>query len=112
VPLLRNQIRSPGSEAGDTSLLNKLAALAPLRERLRHLTAAPMKESLSPALAGELYGPALRTSVSRMEQFAACPFKFFVHSGMRAEERKLFELDIRDQGNFQPRGPRQISRAA
>jgi ATP-dependent helicase/nuclease subunit B len=36
-----------------------------------------------------------------MEQFAACPFKFFVHSGLRAEERKLFELDIRDQGNFQ-----------
>src|SRR5581483_3339412 len=26
---------------------------------------------------------------------------FFVHSGLRAEERKLFELDIRDQGNFQ-----------
>ena len=58
-------------------------------------------ESLSPALAEKLYGPALRTSVSRMEQFAACPFKFFVHSGLRAEERKLFELDIRDQGNFQ-----------
>jgi len=101
VPLLRNQIRSPGSEAGGTSLLNELSALAPLRERLRHLTAAPVNESLSPTLAGELYGPALRTSVSRMEQFAACPFKFFVHSGMRAEERKLFELDIRDQGNFQ-----------
>ena len=48
-----------------------------------------------------LYGPALRTSVSRLEQFAACPFKFFVHSGLRAEERKLFELDIRDKGNFQ-----------
>jgi ATP-dependent helicase/nuclease subunit B len=60
-----------------------------------------VNESLSPSLVEELYGPALRTSVSRMEQFAACPFKFFVHSGMRAEERKLFELDIRDQGNFQ-----------
>jgi len=101
VPLLRNQIRSHGSEAGDASLVNELPTLAPLRERLRHLTAAPAVESLSPALAGRLYGPALRTSVSRMEQFAACPFKFFIHSGMRAEERKLFELDIRDQGNFQ-----------
>jgi ATP-dependent helicase/nuclease subunit B len=36
-----------------------------------------------------------------MEQFAACPFKFFVHSGLRAEERKLFELDARNQGSFQ-----------
>ena len=36
-----------------------------------------------------------------MEQFAACPFKFFVHSGLRAEERKRFELDVREQGTFQ-----------
>src|SRR6266699_5551959 len=53
-------------------------------------------------LAARLYGASLRTSVSRMEQFAACPFKFFVHSGMRAEERKLFELDVKEQGTFQP----------
>src|SRR6185437_10700652 len=52
-------------------------------------------------LADRLYGAAIRTSVSKMEQFAACPFKFFVHSGLRAEERKKFEVDIRDQGNFQ-----------
>ena len=36
-----------------------------------------------------------------MEQFAACPFKFFVHSGLRAEERKRFELDNKEQGTFQ-----------
>jgi ATP-dependent helicase/nuclease subunit B len=36
-----------------------------------------------------------------MEQFAACPFKFFVHSGLRAEERKLFELDVKEKGTFQ-----------
>jgi ATP-dependent helicase/nuclease subunit B len=82
-------------------LLDDLPALGSLREQLRHLTAVPGLETLSPALAARLYGPELRTSVSRMEQFAACPFKFFVHSGLRAEERKLFELDIRNQGNFQ-----------
>jgi ATP-dependent helicase/nuclease subunit B len=38
-----------------------------------------------------------------LEQFAACPFRFFVHSGLRAEERAKFELDLRDQGNFQHR---------
>jgi ATP-dependent helicase/nuclease subunit B len=82
-------------------LLDDLPALGSLREQLRHLTAVPGMEILSPALASRLYGPDLRTSVSRMEQFAACPFKFFVHSGLHAEERKLFELDIRNQGNFQ-----------
>ncbi|MDB6020655.1 MAG: helicase-exonuclease AddAB subunit AddB [Pedosphaera sp.] len=100
-PLLRNQTRSPETKIKDLSRLGDLPALAPLRERLQHLIAVPVKEALSPALAHQLYGPALRTSVSRMEQFAACPFKFFVHSGLRAEERKLFELDVRDQGNFQ-----------
>jgi ATP-dependent helicase/nuclease subunit B len=58
-------------------------------------------ERLSPELAAQLYGPVLRSSVSRLEQFAACPFKFFVHSGLRAEERKTFELDAREQGSFQ-----------
>jgi ATP-dependent helicase/nuclease subunit B len=59
------------------------------------------EDRLDPRKALKLYGPVLRTSVSRLEQFAACPFKFFVHSGLRAEERKLFELDAREQGNFQ-----------
>ena len=43
----------------------------------------------------------MRTSVSALEQFGACPFKFFVHAGLRAEERKLFEADAREQGSFQ-----------
>jgi ATP-dependent helicase/nuclease subunit B len=98
-PLLRRQLQ-PAADP-DTQGLADLPALRPLRERLRHFVGVAPLEKLSPALAAQLYGPALRTSVSRMEQFAACPFKFFVHSGLRAEERQRFELDIRDQGNFQ-----------
>ena len=56
---------------------------------------------LSAPLAERLYGPVLRSSVSGLEQFAACPFKFFVHSGLRAEERRQFELDAKEQGTFQ-----------
>lgn len=58
-------------------------------------------ETLAPDLAAQLYGPTLRTSVSRIEQFAACAFRFFIHSGLRAEERKFFELDVRERGSFQ-----------
>ena len=58
-------------------------------------------EGLSPVLAEKLFGPTLRSSVSRLEEFAQCPFRFFVHSGLRAEERKVFELDAREQGSFQ-----------
>jgi ATP-dependent helicase/nuclease subunit B len=58
--------------------------------------------SLHPVIAAQLYGPVrLRTSVSRLEDFAACPFKFFVQAGLRAEERRRFEVDARQRGSFQ-----------
>ena len=78
-----------------------LPALASLAESLRQLREPDPSEVLSPALAEKLFGPALHTSVSRLEEFAQCPFRFFVRSGLRAEERKVFELDAREQGSFQ-----------
>jgi ATP-dependent helicase/nuclease subunit B len=57
--------------------------------------------SLPKELVTRLYGKTLRTSVSRLEQFAACPFRFFVHSGLKAEDRQWFEADFKEQGNFQ-----------
>jgi len=85
----------------DWDHLAQSPALAPVIKRLRQFDSCQTQESVAPDLAAHLYGPALRSSVSRMEQFAACPFKFFVHSGLRAEERKLFELDVKEKGTFQ-----------
>lgn len=56
---------------------------------------------LAPAMVALLYGPVLNTSVSRVEEFAACPFKFFVTSGLGARERRRFELEARERGDFQ-----------
>jgi ATP-dependent helicase/nuclease subunit B len=81
--------------------LGRAPSLAPILARVRHFKNPQFGETLAPTLAERLYGPVLRSSVSRMEEFAACPFKFFVHSGLRAEERKCFELDPREQGTFQ-----------
>src|SRR5205823_10918632 len=96
---------SPCPEAGAPisgwPALLQLPALAALNDSLRQLHDPNPDESLSPALAEKLYGPALKTSVSALEHFAACPFKFFVHSGLRAEERKFFEADARERGSFQ-----------
>jgi len=78
-----------------------LPNLAKLTTRLGALREPDSTENLSPALAEKLYGPTLRTSVSRLEEFAACPFRFFVRSGLRAGERKIFELDARERGSFQ-----------
>jgi ATP-dependent helicase/nuclease subunit B len=76
-------------------------AFASLRQQLEFFAPRPVPEGLSPAAAEELYGPALRSSVSRIEQFAACAFRYFVNSGLQAEERILFELDARQKGSFQ-----------
>jgi ATP-dependent helicase/nuclease subunit B len=105
IPTLLSSNSSEDADGNGVSLpkeaLLELPGLAALNHQLQSLDAVQGPEALSPELATRLYGPVLRTSVSRMEQFAACPFRFFVHSGLRAEERKLFELDVREQGTFQ-----------
>jgi ATP-dependent helicase/nuclease subunit B len=45
----------------------------------------------------------LSTSVTSLERFGECPFKFLVHSGLRAAERKLFRVDRKKLGDFQHR---------
>ncbi len=88
--------------AGQSGLENfaQMPRFADLRQQMKWLR-RENTETLSPALADKLYGPVLSTSVSRLEEFAACNFRFFVHSGLQAEERKLFELDVRERGSFQ-----------
>jgi ATP-dependent helicase/nuclease subunit B len=110
----RDNLRKSGLGEPDTKLtdgirseppiwkqLESMPAIAARLEQLSHLQNPDKEEGLAPELAERLYGPALRTSVSRMEQFAACPFKFFIHSGLRAESRKRFEVDAKEQGTFQ-----------
>jgi ATP-dependent helicase/nuclease subunit B len=81
--------------------LLELPALKSLAEKLAALREPDEREKVSPVLAEKIYGPVLRSSVSRMEEFAQCPFRFFVRVGLHANERKIFELDARERGNFQ-----------
>ena len=81
--------------------LQQIPALKLLADKLAALREPDQKENLSATHAEKLYAPVLRSSVSRLEEFAQCPFKFFVRSGLRANERKVFELDARERGNFQ-----------
>jgi ATP-dependent helicase/nuclease subunit B len=96
-----DQSRLTSAATVELAELLKLPAIKPLAEHLRQLREPNPEEKLSPTLAERLFGPVLKTSVSRLEEFAQCPFKFFVRSGLHAGERKLFELDARERGNFQ-----------
>jgi ATP-dependent helicase/nuclease subunit B len=83
-----------------TELLQRPAFVS-LREQMTSFAAVAEPTRLDLAQAAQLYGPALHTSVSKMEQYAACAFRFFVQSGLRAEERKRFELGRKERGSFQ-----------
>jgi ATP-dependent helicase/nuclease subunit B len=85
----------------EISGLREIPSLNLLASNLATLREPDEKENLSPEFAAKIYGPVLKTSVSRLEEFAACPFKFFMRAGLRANERKVFELDARERGNFQ-----------
>ncbi len=101
-PLIQWAANPAGSaDAAVGATLLKLPAIRLLAEKLAALREPAATETLPPARAEKLYGPVLRSSVSRLEEFAQCPFKFFLRSGLRANERKVFELDARERGNYQ-----------
>lgn len=94
-------ISPAGSRGHRLEPLPAIPAVKSMADRLFQLREPAETENLSPTLAGQIYGPVLRSSVSRLEEFAQCPFRFFAHVGVRAEERKRFELDPRERGSFQ-----------
>ncbi|HEV2691989.1 MAG TPA: PD-(D/E)XK nuclease family protein [Verrucomicrobiae bacterium] len=100
VPLL-GEIKNSKLKIQNWGGLPELPALRTLGDRLDQLHEPSERENLSAPIVEGLYGKTLRSSVSRLEEFAQCPFKFFVKSGLRAGERKVFELDARERGNFQ-----------
>lgn len=61
------------------------------RNRVRGLTAETSRK---------LYGKRLRTSVSRMEKFSACPFSHFASHGLRLKERQIYKLKAPDIGQL------------
>ncbi|AFM00631.1 MULTISPECIES: helicase-exonuclease AddAB subunit AddB [Desulfitobacterium] len=58
------------------------------------------EEKLPQPLARQLYGKRLVTSVSRLEQFARCPFAHFAQYGLKLKERSNYRLSPPDMGQF------------
>ena len=100
-PLVALGTAPPAQGADHWPALLELPVVKSLSKRLSALREPAGDENLSPALTEALHGSVLKSSVSRLEEFAQCPFRFFVRSGLHAGERKIFELDVRERGNFQ-----------
>ncbi|WP_209860399.1 helicase-exonuclease AddAB subunit AddB [Paenibacillus shirakamiensis] len=56
--------------------------------------------SLTESTSRKLYGRKLRTSVSRMERYAACPFSHFASHGLKLKERQMYRLQAPDIGQL------------
>jgi len=59
-----------------------------------------LEDSISPEHIAKLYGSPMYSSVSKLETFNECPFKFFIRYGLRAKERKKFEISVPDIGTI------------
>jgi len=56
------------------------------------------RAALSQQITRRLHGDVAESSVSRLETFAACPFKHFARYGLGLEERRRFRLERYDLG--------------
>jgi ATP-dependent helicase/nuclease subunit B len=100
-PVIQLQRCEASLENSPISKLENWPMMQAIGRSYQDLSQHQQENSLAPAIAAALYGPKLRSSVSSLEQFAACPFKFFVRFGLAVEERERFEIDARRSGSFQ-----------
>jgi len=92
----------------ELTALEKVESLAEVAARARQFasTAEGQRDAggtlkLAPEVAARLFPSPLTTSVSALEDYAACGFKFFAKHGLRVKEREEFEVDHRQKGIFQ-----------
>lgn len=84
-------VTDPGLKAVTAPILAALGYERELAERT-----APLGD----ALARRFYGQVLRSSVSRLESFAACPFQHFAAYGLGLQERPVHRLEAPHMGQF------------
>lgn len=72
----------------------------PLDMLLRSLFYRNDTRQLEADTSRKLYGAKVRTSVSRMERFVACPFSHFASHGLKLKERQLYRLQAPDIGQL------------
>ncbi|MDP4159857.1 MAG: exodeoxyribonuclease V subunit gamma, partial [Bacillota bacterium] len=72
-----------------------------LAKRLRSsLVTKNQEERIQRPLARRLYGKRLKASISRLEQFAKCPFGHYARYGLKLRERLTYQLSSPDMGQF------------
>jgi ATP-dependent helicase/DNAse subunit B len=61
---------------------------------------SPLGQPLPAALAEALFGRTIKTSVTRLEQYQACPFAHFLAYGLSLEPREEYAVEPPEIGNY------------
>lgn len=57
-------------------------------------------EKISEDTISRLYGDTLKTSISRLEQYKACPFSYYIKYGLHLSDKSNFNVEAIDTGTF------------
>lgn len=71
-----------------------------LENALKALEHINKPEELNKDNITKLYGNTLKTSISRLEKYKACPFSFYLKYGLKIEEKDNYKLESIDTGSF------------
>lgn len=91
---------SPLWQAAEKWLLEDPLRQAKVRRLQGSLTTQNQEAKLQRPLARRLYGKRLMASVSRLEQFAKCPFGHYARYGLKLRERSTYQLSSPNMGEF------------
>lgn len=91
---------SPFWAAVYNEALNHEQTLEQMKELWPALAYNNRVPQLLPRTAAALWGQDLHSSVSRLEEYARCPFAHFARYGLRLKERREYSVDVSGMGTF------------
>ena len=71
-----------------------------LQQDIKVLGYTNKPEAINKENVKKLYGTSLKTSVSKLETFRACPFSYFMKYGLRIKEKEELKIQSFDTGSF------------
>lgn len=72
-------------------------------KRIKYIKSAKnyrISSQLDEKTASMLWGHKLSSTISRLEAFAQCPFKFFSQYGLLLKEREVYDFNVMDRGTY------------
>ena len=71
-----------------------------LKNNIKYIKFLKMPEKIKKENIEKLYGKKLNTSVSKLETFKSCPYKFFLQYSLKLKEREKLQVSSLDTGTF------------